>query len=124
MTEHSLASPRRSRGAGVALALFSAATFSTSGSFARSLLDAGWSPAAAEAARVSAAALILLVPTLWSLRGRAHVVRRNLVLILGYGVIAVASAQLFFFNAVNHLPVGLALLSNTSAPSSSCSGCG
>ncbi len=100
----------RSRGSGVALALFSAAAFSTSGSFARSLLDAGWSPAAAVAARVTTAALILLLPTLWSLRGRAHVVRRNLPLILVYGVIAVAGAQLFFFNAVARIPVGLALL--------------
>lgn len=99
-----------SRGSGIALALFSAAAFSTSGSFARSLLDAGWSPAAAVAARVTTAALILLVPTLWSLRGRAHVVRRNLPLILVYGVVAVAGAQLFFFNAVARIPVGLALL--------------
>ena len=98
------------RGAGIALALLSAATFGTSGSFARSLLDAGWSPAAAVAARVSAAALILLLPTLWSLRGRARVVRRNLPLILVYGVIAVAGAQLFFFNAVARIPVGIALL--------------
>jgi drug/metabolite transporter (DMT)-like permease len=103
-------SPFSRRGAGIALALFSAATFSTSGSFARSLLDAGWSPAAAVAARVTAAALILMAPTLWSLRGRAHVVRRNLPLILVYGVVAVAGAQLFFFNAVAHIPVGIALL--------------
>lgn len=103
-------SPSPARGAGIALALFSAATFGTSGSFARSLLDAGWSPAAAVAARVTLASLILLLPTLWSLRGRAHVVRRNLPLILVYGVIAVAGAQLFFFNAVAHIPVGIALL--------------
>lgn len=110
MTEHAQKTTSPSRGAGVALALFSAAAFGTSGSFARSLLDAGWSPAAAVAARVSTAALILLLPTLWSLRGRAHVVRRNLPLILGYGVIAVAGAQLFFFNAVARIPVGIALL--------------
>ena len=102
--------PSSSRGAGIALALLSAATFGTSGSFARSLLDAGWSPSAAVAARVTAAALILLLPTLWSLRGRAQTVRRHLPLILVYGVIAVAGAQLFFFNAVARIPVGIALL--------------
>lgn len=105
-----MTSPSPSRGAGIALALLSAATFGTSGSFARSLLDAGWSPAAAVAARVTVAALILLLPTLWSLRGRAPVVRRNLPLILVYGLIAVAGAQLFFFNAVASIPVGIALL--------------
>ena len=110
MTEHAEKSTAPSHSAGIALALFSAAAFGTSGSFARSLLDAGWSPAAAVAARVTIAALILLLPTLWSLRGRGRVVRRNLPLILVYGVIAVAGAQLFFFNAVARIPVGLALL--------------
>lgn len=110
MTEHAMKSSSPARGAGIALALFSAATFGMSGSFARSLLDAGWSPAAAVAARVTVAALILLLPTLWSLRARAHVVRENLTLILVYGVVAVGGAQLFFFNAVAHIPVGIALL--------------
>jgi len=110
MTARALTSPLPSRHAGIALALFSAATFGTSGSFARSLLDAGWSPAAAVAARVTAAALILLGPTLWSLRGRAEAIRRNRGLLLVYGVFAVAGAQLFFFNAVKHVPVGIALL--------------
>lgn len=110
MTEQAHKTTSSSRSAGIALALFSAAAFGTSGSFARSLLDAGWSPAAAVAARVTTAALILLLPTLWSLRGRGHVVRRNIPLILVYGVIAVAGAQLFFFNAVARIPVGIALL--------------
>ncbi len=56
------------------------------------------------------AALILFVPTLWSLRGRASVIRRNLALILAYGMIAVAGGQLLFFSAVDRLPVGIALL--------------
>lgn len=110
MTGYAINPAFPSRASGIALALFSAATFGTSGSFARSLLNAGWSPAAAVAARVTIAALILLLPTLWALRGRAHVVRRNLPLILVYGVIAVAGAQLFFFNAVARIPVGIALL--------------
>jgi drug/metabolite transporter (DMT)-like permease len=98
------------RGAGLALAVLSAATFSTSGSFARSLIDAGWSPAAAVAARLSAAALMLAVPAALSLRGRWHVLRRNSAMVTWYGIVAVASGQVCYFNAVQHLSVGVALL--------------
>lgn len=105
-----MTSTSHSRGLGPGLALLSAATFSTSGSFARSLLSAGWSPGAAVTARVTLAALMLAIPTLWSLRGRWEVVRRNSALILTYGVVAVAGGQLMYFNAVEHLSVGVALL--------------
>ena len=100
----------RAAGAGLGLALLSAATFSTSGSFARSLTGSGWSPAAAVAARISAAALMLAVPAVVSLRGRWHALRRNLGMVAGYGLVAVAGCQVFFFNAVQHLSVGVALL--------------
>ena len=50
--------------AGFALALLSAATFGTSGSFAASLIDAGWTPGSAVTARVLTAALLLTVPAL------------------------------------------------------------
>jgi hypothetical protein len=47
----------RTHHAGLVLAIASAATFSTSGSFAHSLIDAGWTPGAAVAARISVAAV-------------------------------------------------------------------
>jgi drug/metabolite transporter (DMT)-like permease len=100
----------RSTGVGFALALLSAATFSTSGSFARSLTEAGWSPAAAVAARIIAATLILAVPTAIALRGRWASLRRNLSTVTVYGLVAVAGCQVFFFNAVQTLSVGVALL--------------
>lgn len=100
---------RRAR-TGIALALLSAATFSTSGSFARSLTEAGWSPAAAVAARISLAALMLAVPAVLSMRGRWQSLWRNAGLISIYGLVAVAGAQVFYFNAIQHLSVGVALL--------------
>jgi len=100
----------RSATKGLGLALLSAATFSTSGSFARSLTDAGWSPAAAVAARISAAAAMLAVPAVLSMRGRWKFLRPNAAMISIYGLVAVAGAQLFFFNAIQHLSVGVALL--------------
>jgi drug/metabolite transporter (DMT)-like permease len=44
------------------------------------------------------------------LRGRWHLLRRNAVLLLTYGVVAVAAVQLAFFTAVSTLSVGVALL--------------
>jgi drug/metabolite transporter (DMT)-like permease len=100
----------RPAGAGLGLALLSAVTFSTSGTFARSLIDAGWSAEAAVAARIGLAGLLLVVPAALSLRGRWHVLRRNLGTIGLFGLLAIVGAQACFFNAVQHLPVGVALL--------------
>ena len=106
-----MSAPRRpARGAGVGLALLSAATFGTSGSFATSLFRVGWTPGAAVTARVGTAAALLTVPALLQLRAGGGSVRRGLPMIGGYGVLAVAGAQLCYFNAVQHLSVGVALL--------------
>ena len=74
---------------GLALALVSGATFGTSGSFASSLLSAGWSPGAAVTARVCIAALVLTVPALLQLRS-VRVSARGLPSIVLYGIVAVA----------------------------------
>ncbi len=95
---------------GFILALLSAATFGTSGTFASALIDAGWSPGAAVTVRISVAALILAVPAIVLLRGRWTVLRRNLGMVSIYGLVAVAGCQVAYFNAVQHLSVGVALL--------------
>lgn len=101
---------RGGSGAGWALALGSSACFGIAGSFATPLIHAGWSPGAAVTARVTLAALVLLGPVLRTLRGRWHLLRENLGLITSYGLIAVAGCQLFYFNALATLDVGVALL--------------
>lgn len=102
--------PTRATAAGLGLALLSALTFATSGTFARSLLEAGWSAQAAVIVRVGSAALLLALPAAWALRGRWNLLRRNLGTIGLFGLLAVAAAQACFFNAVRYLPVGVALL--------------
>jgi drug/metabolite transporter (DMT)-like permease len=97
-------------GAGLALALLSAATFGTSGTFGSALIEAGWSPAAAVTARISLAALILTGPAVLQLRGRWGLLRRDAAPVAAFGLIAVAGCQLFYFNAIQRLPVGVALL--------------
>ena len=101
---------RAAGGAGLGLALLSAATFGTSGSFAASLLAAGWTPGSAVTARVLVAALVLSVPALLLLRGHGAALRRGLRTTVVYGVVAVAGCQLCYFFAVEHLSVAVALL--------------
>ena len=97
-------------GAGLGLALLSAATFGTSGTFASALIGGGWSPGAAVLARIAMAALILTPPALIRLRGRWAVLRRGAGRVAAYGLFAVAAPQLCYFNAVARIPVGVALL--------------
>jgi len=97
-------------GTGLALAVLSAATFGTSGVFGSSLIDAGWSPAAAVLARVSLAAMALTLPAIAQLRGRWGLLRRGFGRATAFGLIAVAGCQLCYFNAIQRMPIGVALL--------------
>ena len=101
---------------GIAIALLSAFLFALSGPFAKSLMDAGWSPGAAVLVRVGGAALVLLVPTLLLMRGRWGSLRRSSKTIAIYGTVAIAGAQVGFFNAVSYMSVGVALLIEYLAP--------
>ncbi|GAC1604202.1 MAG: EamA family transporter [Pseudarthrobacter sp.] len=103
-------------GSGLGIALFSSAVFGLSGSFAKALLESGWSPGAAVTARLTGAALILALPAVLALQGRWHQLRDNWVTIGLFGVIGVAACQLFYFNAVARLSVGVALLLEYLAP--------
>lgn len=95
---------------GLGLALLSAITFATSGTFARPLITGEWSAVAVVITRVGIAALVLALPAVLALRGRWSVLRRNGVTVLLFGLLGVAVAQACFFNAVRYLPVGVALL--------------
>lgn len=101
---------------GLGVALVSSAVFGLSGSFAKALLETGWTPGAAVTARLTAAALILAVPAAAALRGRWHQLRDNWVTVSLFGLIGVAACQLFYFNAVARLSVGVALLLEYLAP--------
>ncbi|MFI5429144.1 EamA family transporter [Aeromicrobium sp. UC242_57] len=101
---------------GIGLALGSALAFSLSGPLAKGLIDAGWTAGAAVTVRVLIAAAVLLVPAILTLRGRWSLLRRNAGLILAYGLLAVAGCQLAYFNAVDRMQVGVALLIEFMSP--------
>ncbi|GAA3684941.1 EamA family transporter [Arthrobacter ginkgonis] len=98
------------------MALFSSAVFGTSGAFAKPLLEAGWSPGAAVTARMAGAAVILLIPALVVLHGKWRTVAANWKPILLFGVFGVAVCQFAYFQAVQRLSVGVALLLEYLAP--------
>ncbi|BBY65142.1 EamA family transporter [Mycolicibacterium helvum] len=101
---------------GLLFAIGSAFTFGMSGPFAKSLMEAGWSPTAAVTARLAGGALVMavfatIVKPDWIREARAHA--RTVV---AYGLVPIAGAQLCYYNAVSHLSVGVALLLEYTAP--------
>lgn len=101
---------------GLLFAIGSAVTFGMSGPFAKSLMEAGWSPTAAVTARLAGGAVVMAIfATLmkpdWIREARQHA--KTVVL---YGLIPIAGAQLFYYNAVAHLSVAVALLLEYTAP--------
>lgn len=101
---------------GLPLAIGAAFAFGMSGAWARGLIDAGWTPGAAVTVRIWVAAIVLLVPAVVALRGRWRLLRRNIGVIAAYGLLAVTATQLFYFQAVAVMDVGLALLIEYTAP--------
>ncbi|MGJ0204393.1 EamA family transporter [Leucobacter sp. gxy201] len=96
--------------AGFLLAIASAATFALSGIFASALMAAGWSAGATTTTRLVLAALVLLVPTVVSMRGRWSLLRHGWKSVLLFGLLAVAICQLAFFMSVQLIAPSLALL--------------
>lgn len=100
--------PDRARATG--LSLLSWMLFASSGPLAKAVMAAGWSAPAVTAVRIGLAAL-LLGPVVAVLRPRAlRFGRADLWLLLGYGLLGVAGVQLFFFLAVDRVPVGVAMV--------------
>ena len=101
---------------GVGFALVAAASFGLSGSLAKGLMDIGWTAGSAVLLRLTIAALVLAIPGAIALRGRWHLLARNVGAIIAYGLFAVAGAQLFYFMAVQTLDVSIAMLIEYLAP--------
>jgi drug/metabolite transporter (DMT)-like permease len=95
---------------GVGLGILASAAFGSSGTFATSLLQNDWSPTAIVTLRVTIATLVLAIPGIVALRGRWYLLRRSARSILLFGFIGVAGCQVAYFQALQHLSVGVALL--------------
>lgn len=98
------------------MALLSAATFGSAGPMAKSLLEIGWTAGAAVMVRLSGAAVVLCIAAAVTLRGGWRPSASSLRTLVIYGFVAMAGAQLAFFNAVRTLDVGVAILLEFLAP--------
>lgn len=101
---------------GLALAVVAAASFGLSGAFIKPLLESGWSPAAAVTVRAIVAGIVLAPIAAVALRGRWRALWEARWRVLGMAVIGVTGTQLFYFAAVQRIPVGTAILIEFMAP--------
>jgi drug/metabolite transporter (DMT)-like permease len=101
---------------GLFFAVASAFTFGASGPFAKSLMEAGWSPTAAVTARLAGGALVMAIFATVVKPDWFREARRHAKTVVAYGLIPIAGAQLCYYNAVAHLSVGVALLLEYTAP--------
>ncbi|MDF2990332.1 MAG: multidrug transporter permease [Microbacterium sp.] len=121
MTTSSVTLPRPThRGSsavtGLAIAVASALAFSSSGPFVKPLLDGGWSLGTVLLVRMSLAALLLSPALIIAIRRQRGFLRRHGLLIVAFGLTAVAGCQLFYFAAMQRMPVAVALLIQYIAP--------
>lgn len=121
MTTSSVALPRPThRGSsavtGLAIAVASALAFSSSGPFVKPLLDGGWSLGAVLLVRMGLASLLLSPALIRAIRRQPGFLRRHGLLILAFGLTAVAGCQVFYFAAMQRMPVAVALLIQYIAP--------
>ena len=101
---------------GLLFAVGSALAFGSSGPFAKALMEAGWSPTAAVVARLAGGALVMAVFATIVRPGWIPEALRHAKTVVLYGAIPIAGAQLFYYSAVAHLSVGVALLLEYTAP--------
>jgi drug/metabolite transporter (DMT)-like permease len=101
---------------GLLFAIGSAFTFGMSGPFAKTLMEAGWSPTAAVTARLAGGALVMAVFATIVKPDWIHEARAHARTVVAYGLVPIAGAQLCYYNAVARLSVGVALLLEYTAP--------
>src|SRR5262249_60719265 len=80
------------------------------GRLASRLTGGGGTPPAGVIIRLALAAIVPTVPAVLQARGRWSLLRRGAGQVAAYGLVAVAGCQLFYFNAIERMPVGVALL--------------
>ncbi|WP_424449490.1 DMT family transporter [Microbacterium arborescens] len=104
------------RTTGMAMAVASALAFSSSGPLVKPLLEDGWSLGAALFVRIGIAALVLSPFLVRAVARERGFLRRHGVALVAFGVMPVVGCQLFYFSAMQRMPVAVALLIQYLAP--------
>ncbi|MFC5677703.1 EamA family transporter [Aeromicrobium endophyticum] len=117
-TPHPRAVPlsRQDSGAGWTLAATSALAFALTGPLAKAIQQSGWSVPATVSARCLLSVLVLLPFVARGHPGQVTRLARQWRHVGSYGAVAIGGTQLCFFAAIQHVPVGVALLIEYLAP--------
>ena len=95
---------------GYLLYLVAACLFALNGTISKSILLSGIDPARLSQLRVTLAFLILLVVVAITRPSALRVRRKEIPVLLAFGILGIAMTQYLYFVAINLLPVGIALL--------------
>ena len=103
-------------GLGYLMVATAATLFAVNGSVSKVVLGSGLSSLQLAQIRATGAALGLLLFLAFFARQHLRVDRRELAFLALFGVVGVASVQWLYFVAIDHLPIGVALLIEFTAP--------
>src|SRR5215813_9279930 len=95
---------------GYAMVATAATLFAVNGSVSKVVLGSGLSSLELAQIRNTSAAVLFLVFLVAVAPARLKVGRRELLFLVVFGVVGVALVQWLYFVAIEHLPVGVALL--------------
>lgn len=101
---------------GYALYLSAALLFALNGTVAKSILLTGIDPARLSQLRVTGAFLVLLVFVALRNPTALRLTKKEIPVLLAYGILGVAGTQYLYFVALTYLPVSVALLIEFTAP--------
>ncbi|MGB3439461.1 MAG: EamA family transporter [Actinophytocola sp.] len=101
---------------GTVLIVLASICFGTSGPLVKPTMDAGLSPQQVVSFRIGLAAAMLLVCVAVTRPKLLAVRRSDLPVLIGYGLIGVASVQFLYFAAVSRIPIGVAMLLEFTSP--------
>jgi drug/metabolite transporter (DMT)-like permease len=101
---------------GYAMVATAATLFAVNGSVSKVALGSGLTALELTQIRNTCAALLFLAFLLVFARSRLRVGRRELALLVAFGLVGVALVQWLYFVAIENLPVGVALLIEFTAP--------
>lgn len=86
------------------------------GTVSRVVMDAGVQPARLAEIRITASAVLLILWLLWRDRGALRLQRREVLPYVAFGAIGLVCVQWTYFEAIDRVPIGIALIIEYSAP--------
>lgn len=101
---------------GTLLVAGATALWAVNGTASRVVMDTGLSPARLAEIRITGAAILLVAWLVWRERSALRLNRRELVGFAAFGAIGLVCVQWTYFEAINRIPIGIALIIEYAAP--------